>query len=182
MALYTAGDVTGWVKIGSTTISSNADPVEIEHGWDSTYDVYKLYVSNLRGTSDGQSVKLQLKSAGSYDEGDNYHYQHSRYSGSGISSSGAIDTDFIVLHQNQGVDGAGESTNLEFTFHNPDDTTYTKHVSWIGSQAEQSASRGEGIIGGGGTTVGVGAITGFRFKMGSGSIASAQFTSYGLIK
>lgn len=177
----TTGVQTGWVKIGSTTISTQTEPVNIEHGWDSTYDIYKIFVTNMNGSSDGVDVRLRLKIGGSYQTGNIYHFQYSRFSGSGIASAGSVDVNFITLNSNQGT-GMGEAVNYEITFHNPDETSFNKHISWIGSQAEQTSGRGEGIIGGGGSTSGQGALTGFQFYMDGGAIDAGTFASYGLIK
>ena len=179
----TTGVQTGWVKIGSTTISQQVagEVINIEHGWDSTYDIYKIFVSNMNGSSDGVDVRLRLKIGGSYQTGNTYHFQYSRYAGGGIASAGSVDTSFITLNSNQGT-GTGEAVNYEITFHNPDETSYNKHISWIGSQAEQSSGRTEGIIGGGGNSSGQGALTGFQFYMDGGAIDAGIFTSYGLIK
>ena len=177
-----AGGAGGWVKIGTSTVATSVSNIEIEHGFDSTYDVYKIFVSNLYGTSDGQWFECRLKIGGSY-RGDNYYSLGIRsLSGTGHRDTASYNTGQLLLHSNQGVDGAKETTSLEITFHNPDNTTHNKHVSWIGSQAEQSAGRTEGIVGGGGYNGSQAELTGFKFQMSHGSIASATFTSYGLVK
>ena len=173
----------GWVKIGTSTATS-VSYIDIEHGngFDGTYDVYKIFVSNLYGTSDGQWFECRLKIGGSYKSDNYYSMGILRLSGTGHGVAADYNAGQLLLHSNQGVDGTKETTSLEITFHNPDNTTHNKHVSWIGSQAEQSAGRTEGIVGGGGYYGSQAALTGFRFQLANGDIASATFASYGLVK
>jgi hypothetical protein len=179
---------SGAFTLLSTVTASASATVDVETTFDSTYDVYVIVANNVLPATDAAVLHSLLKINGTYQTS-NYQYMAGRVApttnnvfGSTVSVS---DTKIIV------GDEATGSTNLAlggsyFTMqvYNPAGTTNRKIINWDGSNIrpfdnEHYVSR---LLGNGVYAGGTQALTGVRFQMSTGNIASGTFRLYGIAK
>lgn len=179
---------SGALTLLSTVTASNSATVDVETTFDSTYDVYVIVANNVLPATDAAVLHSLLKVNGTYQTS-NYEYLAARIQpttanvfGSTVSTS---DTKIIV------GDAAAGTTNLAlggnyFTMqvYNPAGTTNRKIINWDGSNIRPDGNSHNLIrlIGNGVYTGGTQALTGVRFEMSTGNIASGSFRLYGIRK
>lgn len=168
----------------STVTASASATADVETTFDSTYDTYMLIGTTILPATDSTDLYCRLKIGGSYQTGSNYEY-HANISAAGATTyagSASGSAPFIKMADSTSNTAAG-GINFVMYIHNPTSTAARKHIEWIGSSE----------TGGGGTSVktasGMGhwnaattALTGVRFFMSSGNIASGTFRLYGIAK
>lgn len=177
---YLAPSAAGALVYLSTVTASASATVDIETTFDGTYDVYLILADGVVPSS-GSEVDLYayLKLSGSYKSG-SYNYtmanpSNGTYSGSASQSASSlrIATDISST--------SGRSVSLAMHVFNPASTSLLKNVIWQGM-----VNRGSNNLflasGGGSHTSDTGALTGVRFAMSSGNIASGSFRLYGIKK
>lgn len=178
-----AGAPGALVYLSTVTASSSAT-ADVETTFGSTYDTYMIIGTTILPATDAADLQCRLKIGGSYQTGSNYEYHTNISSAGGATYAGAASTGhtFIKMADATSNTAAG-GVNFVMWIQNPTSTTTRKHIDWTGS-AES---------GGGGTSIktanGMGhwnaattALTGVRFFMSSGNIASGTFRLYGIAK
>ena len=169
-----------WIKLQSTTISSDTANVELESNIGSTYNHYMIVCSNVHCVSQSSNAAaIRLKLGGSYVGGSDYRY-HAEISDSNTAYDNTTHAGDSSIHINWSIGNAtGECTNLKFFFDRPSDTDNTKMIYWIGGTINDNGYVGKNM--GCGCNMGTeDALTGFRFFFLDGNIASGIFTLYGL--
>ena len=163
----------------STVTASAASTVDIETTFDSTYDAYKLIITDMTVGTDGAQVQGLLKIGGSYITSATYDFLHRRL---GVDTTGQIfgggfgnDNNIIVAQST--ANDAHASANFEFNIYNPTDTAIRHIVRFLGSYYEDDNDIHHVYgIGQNSTT---GALTGIRFQVSTGTI-SGKFRLYGI--
>ena len=182
-----APSVAGWTLLSTVTASASAT-VDVETTFDSTYNVYVIVANAVLPATDGAVLHSLLKVGGTYQTA-SYQYMAGHTPpttanavGSTVSTS---DTKIIV------GDGAAGSSNTSdfgsyFTMqvYNPAATDNRKIINWDGSSIRPSGN-GYNLVrltGNGVYIGGTQALTGVRFQMSTGNIASGSFRLYGIRK
>ncbi len=159
-----------WVFINSTTASSSST-VDIS-GFSSTYDMHAIVFTGVYG--EGGSVQLLIRlNCGSGFLGSNYSRTYV-FSGTWNSNSGQ---DGIYIIQSYTSNSQNRISGIVYV-PNASATNVLKSCFGLGG------TPGTPIISFGGgtndTTSGVGALTGLRFLMSSGSVFAGTFRLYGI--
>ena len=180
LGFVNAGAAAGLIHLSTVTASGSAT-VDIETTFDSTYDAYKLIITDMTVNSDGAQIRGQMKIGGSYITSGTYDHLHRRLGvdGSGnIYSNGFGNGNNFVVAQSMGNDSHA-SANFEFNIYNPTDTAIRHVVRFLGSYYEDDDDIHHVYgIGQNSTT---GALTGLRFSSSTGTI-SGTFRLYGITK
>jgi len=177
----------GLIHIKTQNITSGVSSVDFNHGssdvvFDSTYNAYKLIISDMKIATDGQKPFIKLSNnAGSSFIGSGYHV-----SGQARDSDGGADTlaetgnaDIKMCDDAMGNDTTS-SFGAEIYFHKPSTSDTTKIIHGTYGLKDQSEHFVSGYFGGtyngSGTT-----IDGFQIKVGSGNITRGNFSLFGVI-
>jgi len=164
----------------STVTASSASTVDIETTFDSTYDSYKLIITDMTVATNGAQVQGVLKIGGSYITSSTYDYLHRRLGvdgGGNIYSNGYGNASNILVAQSTG-NFSYASGNFEFSIYNTTDTAVRHVVRFEGSYYEDNASQIFYVYGVGQNST-TGALTGIRFQVSTGTI-SGKFRLYGI--
>jgi hypothetical protein len=178
------GSGGGLVHIKTQTISSGVSSVDFIHGtsdvvFDSTYNAYKLVISDMHVATDNQKPHIRFK-----DDGD---FMASNYQFTGMTRDSGNNSDFFnstsdsdIRTLNDGIGNASdESFGAEIYFHKPSTTDTHKLVHGTISGLEQNGQAIAGYFSG--TNHGnTNALTGFQIRVGSGNIDRGNFSLYGL--
>jgi len=166
------------VLIDSEIVTSGVSAVPLT-GIDSTYDVYKVVVSNLECDTDVEDVFLRFTVSGSADDSSNYCR---------ASKELKADASFVdVSEQNVSKDvlgdtgtGTGEKLNAVlylFNFSNASEYSFcTYETSYLTSTPNLRGRQGGSVL------KETQATDGLHFYMSSGNIDSGEFKLYGLKK
>ena len=177
----------GLVHIKTQNITSGVASVDFAHGssdviFDSTYNAYKLIISDMKIATDGQKPFIKLSNdAGSSFIGSGYHV-----SGQARDSNGGADTlaetgnaDIKMCDDAMGNDTTA-SFGAEIYFHKPSTSDTTKIIHGTYGLKDQNTYFVSGYFGGtyngSGTT-----IDGFQIKVGSGNITRGNFSLFGVV-
>jgi hypothetical protein len=177
----------GLVHIKTQNITSGVASVDFAHGssdviFDSTYNAYKLIISDMKIATDGQKPFIKLSNdAGSSFIGSGYHV-----SGQARDSNGGGDTlaetgnaDIKMCDDAMGNDTTA-SFGAEIYFHKPSTSDTTKIIHGTYGLKDQNTYFVSGYFGGtyngSGTT-----IDGFQIKVGSGNITRGNFSLFGVV-
>ena len=184
-ALPSAIATGSMVKLQSTTISSSTASVSWNSTYiTSTYDVYKLTVTNAIPVGDGRDFQVGL----STDNLSNVANIDQRTSGQRmiINNAGTVHVTQAEFEQN-GADythvtdtvgnATGESFNAEFTFYQPSGSSY-KYWTMFGSNGHSGGYSGLYMVGS--QTMTTSAVNGILMKFDNTNIASGIFTLYGV--
>ena len=180
-----AGSAPTWVTASSgamvllqTITANNSATVDLETGIGSTYDAYAILVSGWVTLS---GLYVNLKIGGSYRTDAFYSFVYNASASNVSTYTGTNQSNYAFgIGINADGDLQGNST---IYFNSPSSTTLIKQLSYTGMS----------FINGGPphvrTNIGVGnysnltsALTGVRFKSGSGNITSGTFSLYGFAK
>jgi hypothetical protein len=174
---------SGALTLLSTVTASASATVDIETTFDSTYDSYLLVVSGLTPASDTVRLRLQMKVGGAYDTGNNYSHHGSNvassaatYAGSAAQGDPSISMSGLDLFTTATL--AGSTCSFDMRIPLPSRTNNKKLVTYSGF-IYQAASKVVAIQGVGLNTAST-ALTGLRFFMSSGNIATGTFRLYGI--
>ena len=168
----------GWTLLSTVSASASAT-VDVETTFDSTYDAYVIVASGVRPGTTGVKLLCRLKVGGAYDSGANYSYHTADISSGGTSYSSVVSTtatSIFINAQDVIVTTAGSTLSFMLRVHNPDESL-KKSVKWDG--VYMTGSDVYPIFGAGGNSS-TSALTGVRFLMSSGNIASGEFRLYGI--
>ncbi len=174
-------------KITEANISSGDATFDIGgSAWDSSYDVYKIVLSNIQLTSTSDDARINcrvLKSDNSPDTTSNYDYAYKVLNSASSFGNGAFtnDTEWQYLVADSVGTGTSESANgilYLFNFNNASEYSFiTAEVTEINSSATARGNQGGGVHTVQSSSDGV-----FWFDTAGGNIASGTFTLYGLKK
>ena len=177
----------GLVHIKTQNITSGVASVDFAHGssdviFDSTYNAYKLIISDMKIATDGQKPFIKLSNdAGSSFIGSGYDI-----AGKARDSHGGDDT--LTENGNADIkmcdDAMGNDTTASFGaeiyFHKPSTSDTTKIIHGTYGLKDQNTYFVAGYFGGtyngSGTT-----IDGFQIKVGSGNITRGNFSLFGVV-
>jgi hypothetical protein len=180
-----ASNGASMVLIDSQEASSSAT-IDFTTGLDDTYDAYEIRVSSAKPATDDVEMWMRVGTgagptwqAGSSD----YYWQLSVMRAATLGTIGDTGDSQIRLSWNNAASAIGNATGENFNavihFNNPDASNFCE-FSYTGAYSE--ASGAPLMLWGGGRHTSTGAITGIRFLMESGNIASGRFSLYGLKK
>ena len=167
------------VLIQETTVSSSTASVSLV-GIDSTYDVYKVVLSNVQPETDAQKLEIRFTVSGTPDTSSNYDKAQKVFttdtsfgnqSSSNQSSINALDQGGTATQETlQGI-------HYLFNFNNSSEFSFITY--------EGTARSSAGILNarqGGGVLTVAQACDGIQYFFASGNIASGTFKLYGLVK
>ena len=162
----------------STITASGASTVDVESTFDSTYDAYRLIVTDYTAATDGQQVQILMKIGGSYQT-NNYRWasitHDTKDSGRSDRSGVGVDT-YIMMGLSYGND-AYANANFVIDIYNPADTAIRHVIRYEGTYFEDDNDIH--VMQGLGMNETTGALTGLRIKAGSGNV-SGRFRLYGI--
>jgi len=171
-----------WIYL-STVTASNSATVDIETTFDSTYQNYVIVAAAVKASSSGQSLLVRQKQSGTYRSADYYwHLNQSYTQSSSYQGSTANPGTSYKISDYVSSSSSDQGVNLVMYVLDPANSTTYKGVFCTGYSNSDNAN-----VAGMNCTMltGVGqnstaALTGIRFFMGSGNIASGTFRLYGI--
>ncbi|MBD1146410.1 hypothetical protein IDH09_01520 [Pelagibacterales bacterium SAG-MED28] len=176
----------GLVHIKTQNVTSGVASVDFNHGssgvvFDSTYNAYKLIVSDMRIATDNQKLHIRYSTdAGSSYLTSNYDFSGmTRDSNSGTDNFNSASDSDIRIHQTGQGSAAAESMGLEINIYKPSTTDTRKLVHGTIVGISQHARTLSGYFSGSNTSTA--AITGFQIRSGSGNIDRGNFSLFGVV-
>ena len=167
------------IKIDEEIVTSAVASVTLT-GIDSTYDVYKVVLSNVQPETDAQKLEIRFTVSGTPDTSSNYDKAQKVFttdtsfgnqSSSNQSSINALDQGGTATQETlQGI-------HYLFNFNNSSEFSFITY--------EGTARSSAGILNarqGGGVLTVAQACDGIQYFFASGNIASGTFKLYGLVK
>jgi hypothetical protein len=166
----------------SVVTASNSATVDIETTFDSTYQTYAIVASSVKPVDSVVALRARQKQGGSYRV-DNYQYHLSRSNNSAntyAGSSSGNTTSYLVAND-LSASGDGPEGGASFVMYipNPSNTTLQKCVFSTGVVNSAFDAAAQMTLAGANFEL-TSAVTGIRFFMASGNIASGTFRLYGI--
>ena len=172
-----------WTLINAQTASDDTEIEFTNSHFTSTYDVYKVIVSNMIPATDDTSVNMRLSQGGSYDTGSNYEWGNVYSVPKAHSAQGEASHTYHVLSTNYIGTATGETWNGEVTVFNPIATNNFKMISSISVYPQKEGSQSNLSLAHCRFKTNTDtALDAFKFYQSSGNIASGLFVLYGLVK
>jgi len=179
--LTTNSAVGSWIKLSTTTISSNVSDVTFTNsitGAFDTYNVYALVFERLQATNDAVELRMRIQEGGSTDTGNNYRFRVLSPDGNQTQQN----ADKIRLN----ADPLGNDTSGSAVLAYASGIVYMRGFmanriwNYDGRMAflNDSADKNFDVYGGG--VNGTNATTGVLIYPESGSFASGSVTLYGV--
>ena len=167
------------VLIQETTVSSAVASLNLT-GINSTYDVYKVVVSNMQPDTDVQQLRKRFTESGTPNTTSNYDQAYKRFRGENtFQNTSAENQDNFGQYDSLGT-GTGELYNEQFYIFNANNSSEYTFATWEATFFDwQPYTRG---IAGGVVLTQTTSVDGLHFYMSSGNIASGTFKLYGLNK
>jgi len=170
------------IKIAETTVSSATASVTLT-GIDSTYDVYKVVLSDVQGDTDIQSLKVRVTASGTAQSTSNYDYaKKTLRANTSFSNSSATNQTEVFVNTQLAMGTGTEETlqGVQYLFNFNNSSEYSFATDELIFRSYDSGS----LMGGQGGWVYTVAEThnGVNYFMSSGNIDSGKFTLYGLKK
>ena len=166
------------VLIEETTVSSAVSSVTLGGtNWDSSYDVYKVIVTNLVASA-SNTIDIQFLVSNSADTSSNYDYAAKNlWSGGTFPDNYATDGSDIPFGNTIGS-GANQFSNAVlylFNFNNASEYSFITY---------EETAKNTDLVGrqGGGVLTVAQATNGVLIKAGTGNIDSGSFKLYGIKK
>jgi len=184
-ALPAAIPTGAMVKLQSTTVSSATASVSWDNTYiTSTYDVYKIFCTNIIPSSNAVDFQVglstdNLSNSGNIDQRTSGQRMIINDSGTVVVTTGDFDqhgVDYTHVTDDVGSN-TGESFNGEFTFYQPSGSSY-KYWTMVGSNGHANDYSGFYCVGSQIKTTS--AVNGILMKFASGNIASGILTLYGV--
>ena len=172
----------GLVLLSSTNVTGNVSSVDFTSGIDSTYDSYKLHVTDLRTSSDSVEVKIRYGNStdGFFDN--NYSRASLGRESDGTTSTGSGNgggnNGLYITNSNQG-NASTESMGFEMTLVKPS-TTDTHKIVYATAGYMDANNDAVVMLWGGVHRVGTAAVDRIQVITNSGSIARGRFTLFGV--
>jgi hypothetical protein len=167
----------GWHLLSTITAAASGT-VDIETTFNSSYEVYKLVVSDLVPNTSAADILMRIKTGGSYDTASNYKFHLAYPSGNATTYVG--DASAPIASSIKICEATGGNVCFTLTIYNPAGTSLQKLFNWEGvyvnSGTHATMSYGAGLH------TATAALTGVRIYPHSGNIASGKFRLYGLKK
>ena len=173
----------GLVLLSSTNVTGNVSSVDFTSGIDSTYDSYKLHVTDLRTSSDGVEVKIRYgnSSDGFFDN--NYSRASLGRESDGATSTGSGNgggnNGLYITNSNLG-NASTESMGFEMTLVKPS-TTDTHKIVYATAGYMDENNDAVVMLWGGVHRVGTAAVDRIQVITNSGSISRGRFTLFGVV-
>jgi hypothetical protein len=171
------------IKIQETTVSSATANVTLT-GIDTTFDVYKFIISNLKVSSDDVPA-LRVTKSGTADTTANYDYafKNLKADTSFSNGSGTNETKaFIMPTVDDGTGNTGANANAEIYLFNFSNASEYSFLTVEGAQFQANEHTARGYQGGFVHTV-ASASDGVQiFNINGNNIAGGDFKLYGLVK
>jgi hypothetical protein len=168
------------IKLDEVVASSSATVTLGVSNWDTSYDVYKVIVTDVIPTEDSRNLYFRVVKSGSADDSSNYDYSYfAMRTDTTFGSIGNTNQTFWQTSNYSNGTATGETMNGVFYLFNFNGTEYSYVTNETASRT--SSSTLISAQGGGVHTVGS-ASNGVQFFYSSGNIASGTFTLYGLKK
>ena len=177
----------GLVHIKTTNITSGTATVDFSHGssdvvFDSTYNAYLFILSDVHPATDGQPFELTFSTdAGSSYLSSNYMFVHKGRNTNSSDLNHLSTSDSVIDITSNNIGGAADETlSAQLWFHKPSDTNAHKMVSITAAMMDNDGyvcTTVSAATNSGSTS----AITGVRFKFGSGNIDRGNFSMFGVV-
>jgi hypothetical protein len=169
---------SGAMVLLQTITANNSATVDLETGIGSTYDAYVILVS---GWVTGSGLYVNLKIGGSYRTDAFYSFVYNASTSNASTYTGTNQSNYAF---GIGISADGDlQGNSTIYFNSPSSTTLIKQLSYTGmSFINGGPSHVRTNIGVGNYSNLTSALTGVRFKSGSGNITSGTFSLYGFAK
>lgn len=170
------------VKIQETIVSSSTASVTLT-GIDSTFDVYKVILSDVQGDTDIQSLKVRVTASGTAQDSANYDYAKKTLRANTSFSNSSAEDQTEVFVNTQLAMGTGTEETLQgvqylFNFNNSGEFSFATDELVFRSYDSGSLMGGQGSW----LYTVAEAHDGVNYFMSSGNIASGKFALYGLKK
>lgn len=160
---------TPYARLLASATASNSATVDLEHAFDSTYDLYFIECYNIGQVVASLGLAIRAKKGGSYLAGTAYKYR-------GATGTVVTGQPYIELLNNTGG-GAPETAYCRLVIPRPYDTSRVTLFSIEGASSEYNLNT---------TLVGVctktGALQGVRFMATGGNILTGTFKLFGVRK
>ena len=192
--LTTDGSAASWgtvpaagMTLLSTVTASSSSTIDIETTFNSTYDTYAIYVTDLQMSGNGEFIKARLKLGGEYKQNGNsysYHYQASHSNTASYLGAAAGSEAHIKI--TNGITSSTAEGGFDGLFYIQDPsnvrTNYRHRIMWQSVHVNNSnyvvTNSGAARHSGAGT----GPMTGIRFFPSSGTFTKGTFRLYGISK
>jgi len=177
LSWVTSTDDGSWVKLSSTTVSSDVGSLTFSNSITGAFDTYKTYVvtmTSLKPATDDVTLQMRVvDSNGTYQASQYDTVIHAFADGDhGYSTQ----TRWQLIRHGIG-NGTGEDCQALFYFSNFE---ANKRLRVRGQAVYQSNNGSTQVVDVGGTVNNTTAVTGLVFFMSSGDIDSGVFTLYGI--
>jgi hypothetical protein len=183
---HTFEDAAGggaWTLLSAQTASNDTEIEFTDSHFTSTYDVYKVIISNMIPATDDTSVNLRYSQGGSYNTSGNYEWGNVYSVPNAHSHQGYASHTYHLLSTNYIGTAAGETYNGEVTIYNPLHTNNFVMFEATSVYPQQNGSQSNiSIAHGRFKTAYATALDAFKFYQSSGNITSGLFVLYGLAK
>ena len=167
-----------WNLIEAQTASSDS-LIEFVGQFSATYDIYKIFATNVQGSDDTQPIYLQWRQSGSYLTS-TYRYACGGFQDDAtVKHVGSTSASFINLSRDGTGNASGETQSFEITLCDPLGTDNTKGLWWNG-YVYQYTPRCQMELGAGMHPT-IAAVDGIKFYFNSGTF-DGEFGLYGLAK
>jgi hypothetical protein len=163
-------------------VASGSAQLDFETGLDDTYDGFLFVLNQVAPAADDDQLAIRVKVGGAYQT-TGYHRIIGTFAGSAAGANTNTAASGIGFNTNGSLAGIGNAASEAFEgevrFGNPDasgKTLFSITGGYIRADGSPSAVQTFGYY----NTAG--AVTGIRFFMGSGNIASGRISLYGIRK
>ena len=170
----------GLVKIHSFSVSSGDASATLTSKFDSTYDIYKIFLYDWNTSADADARLQWVTGTDTVQSGaSSYFYAGTGFNTSGGGSSWSGNTDYIRITGETIRNDADEQFAWEGTLYNPSGTTLKKRLVFAGGgrRTGNYGFNGHGTAEWNGTT----AITGFKIFPSTGTFDSLSGAIYGVL-
>ena len=175
-------DNNTWVKLSSTTISSNVSDVTFTNSITGAFDTYKMYAivfTQLQPTNDGVELRMRIQEGGSTDTSNNYRARV-------FSSDGNISNNLNRDHFRLCKDALGNATSGSAVLEDTNGIIYmtnfvaNREFRYYGFHMFGNSSQDRNFDNFGGGFASTNATTGIVILPESGSWASGTLALYGI--
>jgi hypothetical protein len=174
----------GLVHIQTQSVTSGVSSVNFENQFDSTYNTYKLFISNLQPATDLKHMGLQIDNGSGGFLTSHYNMVSSgNYSDSdtaAIVRGNQSSITHIHLSARELGNASIESFSAEITINKPSTTDTVKVIYGVAGHLDNSASAVTSQFAGSHISH-VGALVSLRLLMLSGNINKGDFSLFGVV-
>jgi hypothetical protein len=180
---FSSPSAGSFVFLGETS-ASNVSSVSLNGYFTSDYDIYKIFIEGLYGSSNDAGIRITFNKTGSYTEQTDSYASALFYLLATGSNAGSTSYDANLSHTHIFGSYSNDSnsyngTAFDLTLYNPLGTNNHKILTFLSNNNTGDLTRQIVAIGSGMHRV-QSAISGIRFKMGSGNIYANKIKIYGV--